>query len=210
MKAANIKGFTLIISLVWGGCRHTETASPPPSQGEAVIHVAPEVLATHKLDWTAKSQYVDVKVPYEPIAQLKKEIEAREGVTLQSRGEAHITVITPPEMSVLRTRLSLEQINGTIEKSRVQSIPIQLQCLGRGQLKQGDRRLATYYLLVQAPGLLQVREKLRQLFSAAGGERQAFSVERFRPHITVGFTERDLHSEDGVIKDSRSCIYRVE
>ena len=210
MKGAKFKGFMLVFSFVWGGCRHMETASSPQPQAEVAIRVVPEALATQKLDWTAKSQYVDMKVPYEPIAQLKKEIEAREGVTLQSRGEAHITVITPPEMSVLRTRLSLEQINGIIEKSRIQSIPFQLQCLGRGQLKQGDRRLATYYLLVQAPGLLQVREKLRQQFIAAGGERQAFSVERFRPHITVGFTERDLHSEDGVIKDSRSCIYRVE
>ncbi|HET9239797.1 MAG TPA: 2'-5' RNA ligase family protein [Oligoflexus sp.] len=210
MKAIISKHFVLILSLVWGGCRHTETASTPLSQGEATVHVNPEVLATQKLDWTAKSQYVDMKVPYEPIAQLKKEIEAREGVVLQSRGEAHITVITPPEMTVLRTRLSLEQINGTIEKSRIQSIPIQLQCVGRGQLKQADRKLATYFIVVQAPGLLQVREKLRQQFIAAGGEKQAFSVERFRPHITVGFTERDLHPEDGVIKDSRSCLYKVE
>lgn len=210
MKAGVYKVLLLITGLAWGGCRHTETASTPQAQSEAVLHVNPEVLATQKLDWTAKSQYVDMKVPYEPIAQLKKEVEAREGVVLQSRGEAHITVITPPEMTVLRTRLSLEQINGTIEKSRIQSIPIQLQCLGRGLLKQGDRKLATYFIVVQAPGLLQLRERLRQQFIAAGGEKQAFSVERFRPHITVGFTDRDLHSEDGVIKDSRSCIYKVE
>jgi 2'-5' RNA ligase len=210
MKAAIFKGFLLILSLGWGGCRHTGTASNPQSQSEAVVHVNPEALATQKLDWTAKSQYVAMKVPYEPIAQLKTEIEAREGVVLQSRGEAHVTVITPPEMTVLRTSLSLEQINGTIEKSRIQSIPIQLQCLGRGQLKQGDRRLVTYFLVVQAPGLMQVREKLRQQFIAAGGEKQAFSVERYRPHITVGFTDRDLHFEDGVIKDSRSCLYKVE
>ena len=210
MKACVFKGFVLFLSLAWGGCRHTETASTPKSQSEAILRVDPEVLAAQKLDWTAKSQYVEMKVPYEPIAQLKKEIEAREGVTLQSRGEAHITVITPPEMSVLRTRLSLEQINGTIEKSGIQSLPFQLQCLGRGQLKQGERRLATYFLVVKAPGLLQVRETLRQQFIAAGGERQSFVVERFRPHVTVGFTERDLHAEDGVIKDSRSCVYKVE
>jgi len=209
-KAGICKGLVLILGLAWGGCRHTETSSTPQAKGEALIRVDPEVLAAHKLDWTAKSQYVEMKVPYEPIAQLKKEIEAREGMTLQSRGEAHITVDSPPEMTALRTRLSLEQINGIVEKSRIQSITIQLQCLGRQHMKQGDRRLATYYLVVEAPGLLLVREKLRQQLIAAGGEKQVFHVERFQPHITVGFTERDLHLEDGVIKDSRSCLYGVE
>lgn len=210
MKAGVGKGLVIIFSFLLGSCRHTGTNSTASASRDAVIRVSPEALATHKLNWTAKSQHVELKVPYEPIAQVKKEVEARDGVILQSRGEAHITVITPPEMTTLRTRLSLEQINGTIEKSNIQAIPFQLNCLGRLQVKQGDRRLATYFLLIQAPGLLQVREKLRRQFIAAGGDKQAFVVERFRPHITVGFTERDLHLEDGVSKDSRSCVYKVE
>lgn len=210
MKAGVIKVLMLCLSIAMGSCRHTGTKSDTLSSIENSIRVNPEALATHKLHWTAKSHYVEMKVPYEPIAQVKSEVETRDGVILQSRGEAHITVITPLEMTVLRARLSLEQINGTIAKLNIQSIPIQLQCLGRLQLKQGDRLLATYFLLVQAPGLLQVREKLRQQFVAAGGDGQAFVVERFRPHITVGFTERDLHPEDGVFKDSRSCLYNVE
>lgn len=210
MKAGMIRALMLFLSLVMGSCRHTETSSAPSSQASSILRIDPEVLATHKLDWTAKSNYVEMKVPYEPIAQVKKAVESREGVTLQSRGEAHITLVTPPEMTVLRTRLSLEQINGFIEKSNIQKIPYQLNCLGRGQIKLGDRRLETYYVVVQAPGLLKVREKLRQQFMAAGGDKQAFVVESFRPHITVGYTDRDLHAEDGVIKDSRSCLYKVE
>lgn len=210
MKSGMSKALVLLLSLAIASCRHTETNSAPSSQASTVLRIDPEVLATHKLDWTAKSNYVEMKIPYEPIAQVKKEVESREGVTLQSRGEAHITVVTPPEMTVLRTRLSLEQINGFMEKANLQKIPVQLNCLGRGQIKQGDRRLATYYVLVQAPGILQVREKLRQLFVGAGGDRQAFQPERIRLHITVGYTERDLHPEDGVIKDSRTCLYKVE
>ncbi len=210
MKSGMGKLLVLLLGLAVSSCRHTETSSTPATQPSSALRINPEVLATHKLDWTAKSNYVEMKVPYEPIAQLKLEVEKREGVTLQSRGEAHVTVLTPPEMTALRTRLSLEQINGFMEKSNLQKIPIQLNCLGRSQIKQGERRLTTYYVVIQAPGLLKVREKLRQQFVAAGGDRQAFVVERIHPHITVGYTERDLYPDDGVIKDSRSCLYKLE
>jgi hypothetical protein len=210
MNAALLKALVLSCTLVHGGCRLTGTKSEPSQAIDEPIPVDPEVLAAHKLDWTAKINYVGMKVPYEPIAELKKKVEARQGVTLQSRGEAHITVVTPPEMNVLRTRLSLEQINSLIARSNIQATKIQVDCLGRGQLKQGNKTLATYFLLVKAPGLFQIREKLRQQFVTAGGDPQAFVVDRLRPHVTVGFTERDLHAEDGVIKDSRSCLYRLE
>jgi len=210
MKALKIRACAVLLGVAVSSCRHTGTNSSPQPEAQAAIQSDPEVLATQKFGWTAKSNYVGMTVPYAPIAAVKKEVEAREGVLLNSRGEAHITIVTPPEMTVLRTRLSLEQINGFIAKLSIQSIPIHVQCLGRSQLKQGDRRLATYYLVVQAPGLFQVREKLRQQFVAAGGEKQAFAVELYYPHITVGFTERDLHESDGITKDSRSCLYKVE
>ncbi|HYX39540.1 MAG TPA: hypothetical protein VE954_41100 [Oligoflexus sp.] len=209
MKAFIAQAFVIFLSLQLGSCRHTETPAVSPEPVDHAIRVDPGIHDTHKLDWTAKSSYVDMKVPYAPIAALKKDIETREGVVLQSRGEAHITVIIPPEMSVLRTRLSLEQINGLIEKMSIQATRLHIQCLGRGQLKQNGQRQATYYLLVQAPGLVQVRDKLRQMFVAAGGDRQAFVAERYSAHITVGFTDRDLHATDGVIKDSKTCLYKV-
>ncbi len=210
MKISMGKVLVLLLGLAVSSCRHTETNSTPLAQPSSALRVDPEVLATHKLDWTAKSNYVEIKVPYEPVAQLKLDVEKREGVSLKSRGEAHVTVLSPPEMTVLRTRLSLEQINGLMEKSNLQAIPIQLICLGRSQMKQGGRRLAVYYLVVQAPEILKVREKLLQQFIAAGGNQEAFVVGRIYPHITVGFSERDLHHEEGVIKDSRSCLYKVE
>ncbi|WP_141735817.1 2'-5' RNA ligase family protein [Oligoflexus tunisiensis] len=210
MKPFAIKASLLLLNLVLISCQHTETLSPTPPRADATIRVDPQVHETHKLRWTPLSLYVGMNVPYAPIAAVKKEVEKREGVLLQSRGEAHITVISPSELSALRSRLSLEQINGTMAKLSLQSIPFQLHCLGKSQLKEGERRLAAYYLLVQAPGLLQVREKLRQQFAAAGGDKQAFVVEDYQPHITVGFTERDLNPEDGVSKDGKSCVYKVE
>jgi 2'-5' RNA ligase len=210
MKVLRIRAYVILLAAMGSSCLHTGTSSTRQQKAYAAIHVDPEVLAAHQLGWTARSNYVGMTVPYAPIAAVKKAVEAREDVLLNSRGEAHITIITPPEMMVLRTRMSLEQINGFVAKLSIQSIPIQVQCLGRSQLQQGDQRLASYYLVVEAPGLLHLREKLRQQFMAAGGEKQAFAAELYYPHITVGFTERDLHESDGVIKDSRSCLYKAE
>lgn len=210
MKALRIRAYVILLGLMGSSCLHTGTSSTPQEEAYAAIHVDPEVLATQQLGWTAKSHYVGMTVPYAPIAAVKKAVEAREDILLNSRGEAHITVITPPEMAVLRTRMSLEQINGFMAKLSLQAIAIQIQCLGRSQLQKGDRHLASYYLVVEAPGLFHVREKLSQQFVAAGGEKQAFAAELYYPHITVGFTERDLHEADGVTKDSRSCLYKIE
>lgn len=41
--------------------------------------------------------YLAMNLPFEPIEALRKELERRESVSLAHRGEAHITVITPPE-----------------------------------------------------------------------------------------------------------------
>lgn len=210
MKAAVIKALVTLMGLAGSSCRHTETSSVPMAQADEAIRVDSEILETQKVGWTALSDYVAMNIPFAPIVAVKKQVESRAGVVLQSRGEAHITVVTPPELSVLRTRLSLQKINGLVDKMAIQRIPIRLQCLGRAQLKEGNRQLATYFLVVQAPGLGQIREKLRQQFVAAGGDKQAFAVEKYYPHITVGFTDRDLYEVDGVMKDSKSCLYKVE
>lgn len=206
------KAFPLLLSMLimTSGCLHTETSSQGFAEPERVLSIDPQILNTASVPWNALSDYVAMNIPFAPVAALKQTIESREKVDLKSRGEAHITVVTPQELVVLRSRLSLEQINGLIDKAALQKKPIQLQCLGRGRFTQGHGQLLTYFIVVDAPGLLQVREKLRQIFVAAGGEKEVFAAELFYPHITVGYTDRDLHFSDGVVKDKKSCIYALK
>jgi len=56
--------------------------------------------------------------------------------------------------------------------------------------------MVTYFIVVDAPFLKTWRKT-----------RWGLNEEKFPyyPHITLGFTERDLHLQDGAVKDARSC-----
>jgi hypothetical protein len=49
--------------------------------------------------------HLAMNIPYIPVESLRKEVEKRLGSDLKNRGEAHITVITPPEYERLKSRL---------------------------------------------------------------------------------------------------------
>lgn len=68
---------------------------------------------------------------------------------------------------------------------------------------------STVYLVVQSPDLVERRKALRNQFERNGGRTGDFDADRFFPHITVGFTGRDLHESDGVIKNNDSCVAPV-
>jgi 2'-5' RNA ligase len=144
-------------------------------------------------------------IPYPPVATLKEQLEAELQTGLKGRGEAHITVISPPELKQLRSLLSLEDIHAVVEKSHIQATPITILCLGRAEVKTQNRQLATYFIVVEAVGLRALRERIDQVFEARGGRVEAFDPGLFDPHITVGFTDRDLHRQDGVVKNRSSC-----
>jgi 2'-5' RNA ligase len=197
----------IVGSLIVASCRHTEPSQELSAESSRALPLSEDILASSQENWKALSDYVAVNIPFQPVVELKRQLEITEGIELKGRSEAHITVITPQEMTVLRSRLSLEQINRQAERAELQNLSFDVQCLGRGELKQGQKMQATYFLVVQSEGLLAFREQLRQLYGAAGGDKGDLSVKSFYPHITVGFTQRDLHFADGVIKDKQSCIY---
>ena len=119
------------------------------------------------------------------------EKQAGPGVKLLSRGEAHLTLLTPPEFQRLseseRQKLLVE-LQG-LDWSKPQ---IKLLCLGRGEVPLNGKPESAYFVVAEAPGIQKIREK--------------FGLKVFYPHVTVGFTRRDLHFEDGVIKDRSTCI----
>ncbi|OGT48298.1 MAG: hypothetical protein A3E82_05775 [Gammaproteobacteria bacterium RIFCSPHIGHO2_12_FULL_38_11] len=49
--------------------------------------------------------------------------------------------------------------------------------------------------------MLNIRRQIYQEYLANGGTRQAWDPDHYYPHITVGYSLRDLHESDGVIKD---------
>lgn len=149
--------------------------------------------------------YVSLAVPFTAIQELKAQLVDGTGLTLRDRGEAHITVLTPPELATLRKRLSADAVFRAVGADSIQEEKFDVVCVGEG--KKANRRV--YFAVVKAAGLVERRQRLAAAFKDAGGAPGAFEAEFFHPHITIGFTHSDLFQEDGVIKDEHSCVAPV-
>lgn len=117
-------------------------------------------------------------------------------------GEAHITVITPPEYRfILEKFIKIEKIEEIALKNHIQQSEFKVLCLGRGQARIQNKEEEAYFLIVQSENLLKIRQQIYQEFVKNGGRRDAWDPIHFYPHITIGYSLRDLHEADGVLKD---------
>lgn len=128
-----------------------------------------------------------------------------------ARTEAHITVITPPEYDfVLSEKLSIQEIGKIAEEEQIQSSVFKVICLGKAEAVVNQSLEQTYYLVVQAPWLVRIRQKIFDEFKRRGGNVSQFDPHLFYPHITIGYTQDDLHlGPHGVKKGEQSCLFKV-
>lgn len=179
---------------------------------------------THKLIYDSKQLYLPVSfvshaqekapylaqnISYLEIQNIKEKLETKIGKKLKNRGEAHITVITPPEYEILKEKLSITAIDEIASISKMQEYPFEALCVGKGQLVN-DETKETYFVVVKSKALIELRKKVKETYMLAGGKSSDFDAEVFYPHITIGFTERDLHLQDGVVKNSSSCYMQLD
>lgn len=153
--------------------------------------------------------WVGLNVPIAPIEALKKELEKRYGLVLKSRGEAHITLLTPLEYWLLEPQLKIDEIN-QIVATHLQKATFTPVCVGTGEAPVKGKMARTFFVVVVSPDLLKWREKLQARFVEKGGDKDAFPMYEFFPHITVGYTDDDLHLQQGVVKDARSCALSLK
>lgn len=165
------------------------------------------------LTFTEPSQWgswLQMNLPYPPMRNLQEQVEKAEGVKLKTRGEAHITVVTPVEFwNVLKSKVSMEEINKMAVSLRIQSSDLEVVCLGKGEATLDSRVAKTYFVVVMSKNLIEVRRRINELYISRGGASGSFVPMNYYPHITLGFTDRDLHESDGVIKGSNSCVYPI-
>ncbi len=132
------------------------------------------------------------------------------GDRLITRGEAHVTVLTPPELEAVEKFVSIEDVERIALEESIQASDLTPVCLGRGEaILDRRKRERTYFIVVRSKNLLVIRRRIEALHIERGGERGVFQATKFYPHITVGFTKSDLHESHGVVKDERSCIFEV-
>ena len=142
--------------------------------------------------------YVSLDLEYPEYQETLNRLDSFLSTKLQNRGEAHITVITPPEFKTLSEKVSPEVIHQEWQEWTLKSF--KKVCLGEGSLKEKNKVLKAYYIVVSSPEILGFRTHLKNKYGI-----EKFDDKLFYPHITLGFTDRDLHYENGVIKDSKSC-----
>lgn len=155
----------------------------------------------------AFANYVAIQLPYEPAAVLKAEVESGFSVQLRSRGEAHLTVITPPEFhDALSSRLTIDEIDAMAVEDGLQRAAFEIECLGQATALVEGRRQSVFYVVLRAPAARAFRGRVEAEFRKRGGLASQFDADSYFPHITIGFTQRDLHFEDGARKDASTCV----
>jgi 2'-5' RNA ligase len=149
-----------------------------------------------------------MNVRYAPISQLRSQMEKVLGNKMDflklwdPAGEAHVTILTPLEYhDVLRSHLPVERIEEMARQERLQEAVLKVVGLGCGRANLDGKMEETYFVIVRSEELLQFRQKVHSEFTALGGSPEAWDPRHFYPHITVGYTKRDLHEADGVLKD---------
>ncbi|KAJ1977982.1 hypothetical protein H4R34_003370, partial [Dimargaris verticillata] len=129
---------------------------------------------------------------------------------LQDRGEAHVTLITPPEFSQILAPAGVTHADliRIAQQHRVQSIAFRPICIGRQQIPdpvEPGANQVVYNLIVSSPEWLRLRWAVWDHFVALGGEPSRWDPQYHYPHVTIGFTHRDLFDQDGVHKGRNSC-----
>lgn len=145
---------------------------------------------------------------YKPIQEMRPVIEKVIGRPLSflkswdANGEAHITTITPPEYhQVLSAKLSMNEIDAIAKRFKIQQSDIKVFGIGSAKVKTDGKDEETFFVLVDSLNLRKIRLAIYEEFVRKGGEPSAWDPTWFFPHITIGYTKRDLHETDGVVKN---------
>ncbi len=156
---------------------------------------------------TGSQPYLSLDLNFTAATALRAAIDDRFGTALKHRGEAHLTLVTPPEMQkILGSGLSLDEIKGIAQQLGLQQSTIEQICLGMGHTRVSNEDLRTFYLVVESPLVRRFRAAIAKVMISRGTDPAVFDPARYFPHVTIGFTNRDLHESDGVIKDQSTCI----
>lgn len=149
-----------------------------------------------------------MNVRYEPIKNLRQQLNKALGKELDffklwnENGEAHITVVTPIEFyQVLKSKLTMKEIEAIADRYDIQSSKINILGVGSGKVNLDGKVEDTYFVIVDSADLRLIRQMIFYEFTRRGGDRSAFDPTWFFPHITIGYTKRDLHEADGVLKN---------
>lgn len=176
------------------------------------IQISRQAFIGTRVGFDAHPGYLAMNLPYQFIQPVFFEVQEREKLKLITRGESHVTVITPPEESILKAQgVPPQLIDARAQREKIQNSKLNPVCLGEGSALVGGVMEKTYYIVLEADRLRQLRLQFSALVAKDETSRlRQFEPGRYLPHLTVGFTRQDLFEQNGVVKDATSCIYPLE
>lgn len=151
-----------------------------------------------------------MNISYQPILSLRRQIQESlyQGRPLkfltawEKAGEAHVTTIGPVEYQecMWSTKRNLriihmKEINRLAYMMGIQSSDLKVEGMGVA-VKKFRKPEYSHFVLVTSKNLLRIRNAVYKFFLSRGGDPSCWHPSRFFPHITVGYTHKDIHWPD--------------
>lgn len=175
------------------------------------IKLSKNILDNSQMNFVPHANALAMNIQYQPILELRTQLAKATGLHLNffdkwnPKGEAHITTLTPPEMEKILANnqkfMTVKRVDEIAKEMNIQNSRISVEGLGSGRVVLNGVSESTFFVIVKSPELLKIRQQIYNEYVINGGDAKAWNPTQFYPHITVGFTARDLHESDGVLKD---------
>lgn len=159
-------------------------------------------------EFIAHDNWLGINLPFEKYDKLRLQLEGLIGRSLKHRGEAHITLVTPPEYEAFKDTLSMNEVQKILQPQKLQSAKFQHLCIGKIQQKSSERTIETFYVVIESPDLFNQRADLERTLAQKGYHQ--FKAKNYSPHITLGFDEVDIHPKSSTAKDSSTCTFPIQ
>lgn len=165
------------------------------------------------MPFISSSNFLSLNIIYEPVLELRTSIkeflqlenDLKFSTVIFPQGEAHVTIITPPDFAILSQHLSMSEIETIALSEGVQSSDLHILGLGSAKKVLENETRETFFLIVESLKLRKIRLLVYDKFVEKGGDPGAWDPAWFFPHITIGFTHTDLHEPD-VLKNIKYSL----
>jgi 2'-5' RNA ligase len=194
-----------------------DAANAQMTNSPKVVTISSKMTQNKGMPFFERSGALALNVEYQDVKNLRADISKTLNFSLKffdkwdPQGEGHVTVITPPEFTkqLAPYLVSEEDINRIADDFDIQSSTLKLLGIGSGKKNFNGVQGETFFVIVESARLLKIREAIYQVYLRNGGPvtgANAFNPQRFYPHITIGYTNEDIHENDGLLKDVKHSL----
>lgn len=191
-------------------------ASANSSNTSHPLTISSAVTYNVRMPFFERNPGLALNVEYQDVKRLRSEISNLISRPLtffkgwDKQGEAHVTIITPPEYNFkLKPYVSPKAINRIAQDYDIQSADVRVLGIGSGKKSFNGEIGETFFIIVESSKLRQIRHAIYKEYLKNKGPvsgPNAFNPNQFYPHITIGFTHDDIHENDGLIKDVQHSL----